>query len=287
MTVDGPAAGHDRLKTNADPTGASVLGTLNNCAGGQTPWGTYLTAEENFHGYFWTDRKAADGKRAQQGPRRRPAEELRALRRARPTGTAGASSTTASTSTRKPNEPNRFGWIVEIDPFDPQLDAGEAHGARPLPARRRRDDRQQGRPRGRLFAATIRASSMSTASSPTDRYQAGRQGRTTCACCRKARCRSRASTTTARVTWLPLVFGEGPLTPANGFNSQADVLIDARLAADLLKATPMDRPEDVQPHPTNGKVYRHADQQRGPAAGPSRSTRPIRGPRTSSATSSR
>ena len=67
MTVDGPAAGHDRMRTSADPTGRLVLGTLNNCGGGQTPWGTYLTAEENFHGYFWTDQTDATGKRKTRG----------------------------------------------------------------------------------------------------------------------------------------------------------------------------------------------------------------------------
>src|SRR5262249_23236809 len=60
MAADGPAAGDKRLQTSSDPSGKRIIGTFNNCTGGVTPWNTYLTAEENFHLYFWTDQRDAD-----------------------------------------------------------------------------------------------------------------------------------------------------------------------------------------------------------------------------------
>lgn len=109
ISIRGPAAGDRRLKTSADPTGRLARGTVQNCAVGVTPWGTFLTCEENFEDLFRTAsepnpgsvearyslKSAGDGYRVQKtDPRFRVADE--------------------------PNEPNRFGWVVEIDPFNPR-----------------------------------------------------------------------------------------------------------------------------------------------------------------------
>src|SRR5262245_25289879 len=62
MEITGPAAGHELMKTGGDPSGTKVTGMINNCAGGMTPWGTWLTAEENFNGYFWGKLEESDAR---------------------------------------------------------------------------------------------------------------------------------------------------------------------------------------------------------------------------------
>ncbi|GMG81982.1 PhoX family phosphatase [Paralimibaculum aggregatum] len=247
MAIDGPAAGHDRMKTAADAAGTEVIGTLNNCAGGITPWGTYLMAEENFHGYFWTDRLDADGR-----PDLSAQPQAAAMKRY---GVPGRWYAWGKWHERfnidiEPNEPNRFGYIVEVDPLDPE--------SRPVKHTALGRFRHEGaesiaNPDGRVViysgddnrfdylyrfvsAGTIgadRAANMALLSEGTLSV---------------ARFNDDGS-----MDWLPLVHGHGPLTAENGFHSQADIAIDTRLAADLLGATPMDRPEDVQPG--EGHVY--------------------------------
>src|SRR3990170_4400860 len=251
MSVDGPAAGHERMKTSADPSGMRILGTLNNCAGGMTPWGTYLTAEENFHGYFWSDLCATGGKApAGLGAAQAKSYERYGVPRL---WQAWGKFVDRFNIDKEPNEPNRFGWIVEIDPSDAgsvpvkhtTLGRFRHEGAECIVNKDGRiavycgDDARfdylyrfvsDGRYNPHDRAANMRllsAGTLSVAKFHDD----------------------------GKVEWLPLIFGRRWLTPDFGFNSQADVVIDARIAADLLGATRMDRPEDVQPNQVNGRVY--------------------------------
>ena len=115
MMLVGPAAGHDLLKTEADPTGTRSLGTMNNCGSGKTPWGTYLTCEENFNGYFGSTEAAQD-----QKPIQLDAGYARYGIGPDGWGYDYHKWDARFDVSKNPNEPHRVGWVVEIDPADPE-----------------------------------------------------------------------------------------------------------------------------------------------------------------------
>jgi secreted PhoX family phosphatase len=106
MRIDGPAAGAGPLCTGDDPAGQVVLGTLANCAMGVTPWGSYLTCEENFNGYF-------------KGLPTPTAAQKRYGIREQVAGYRWHEHDRRFDVASEPNEVNRFGWVVEIDPWNP------------------------------------------------------------------------------------------------------------------------------------------------------------------------
>ncbi|WP_433801551.1 PhoX family protein [Actinomycetospora sp. CA-084318] len=259
FTLTGPVAGDPLVRTTADPEGRTVLGTLNNCAGGTTPWSTVLSGEENIDQYFANGAAVAD-----------PVLKARYER----LGLDGEASERLWETAdprfdllREPNEAHRFGWVVELDPFDPAA-APRKHTAlgrfkhegatvRVLPdgttvAYMGDDERfeyaykfvssAKARPgtapadrafnqtlldQGTLFVATFTGE---------PRPDGGSGG---------------------RGEWRPLVESRPDGTARSfvpGF-SGTEVLLFTRQAADVVGATKMDRPEDVEPHPVTGAVY--------------------------------
>lgn len=254
--MTGPAAGSPLLRTREDDTGTRVLGTLNNCAGGTTPWGTVLSGEENFDQYF-------------RG--RGTAQEARYGIKARATG-RGWEESEPRFGLHHPgyeNEANRFGWVVEIDPQNPDsvpvkhtsLGRFKHEGANVRIAQNgkviaysgddsrfeylykfvsrdtyRKGDRAHNMTllsHGDLYVATFSGNSPAreidgTGTLPTDGAFDGTG------------------------TWVPLVLNGASQVPGMALD---EVLVYTRLAADKLGATKLDRPEDVEPSPVTGKVY--------------------------------
>lgn len=254
MAVGGPLAGNDALKTASDPSGREIIGTLNNCSSGFTPWGTYLVCEENWHNYF-VNHDAAD--MAQRVSHRRYGIEGKGMSKLYGWETADARFN-ATPDPAQPHgghvhEPNRFGWVVEVDPFDPEskpvkrtafgrycrecsvLSLGE-DGRMAFYS----GDDTKGEyvykfvPSGRYVPGADQANRqlLDSGTVYVARFNADGSGE-----------------------WLALVHGQNGLTSENGFADQAEVLLNARAAADKLGATPMDRPEWVAVHPRSREVY--------------------------------
>jgi hypothetical protein len=259
MEIAGPVRGHALVRTKYSPDGTRTRGTLNNCAHGVTPWNTYLTAEENWAGYF-RNQDQRDG---------RPSLPREHARYGVPTSqgrynwdqsaTPGDEFERFNVSTRGAdatqdyrNEVNSFGWIVEIDPFNPNhvpvkrtglgrfahegVVFGIPREGRPVVAYSGDDSVFEyiykfvsARPFNR---ATANGSLLDEGTLYVAKFNPDGSGE-----------------------WLPLVAGQGPLTAANGFADQGAVLVNTRAAADALGATKMDRPEWGAVDPRDGRVY--------------------------------
>lgn len=245
FTISGPCAGHALMQTAADPAGRSVLGTLNNCASGQTPWGTYLSGEENFIGYF-------------SGGDSPSAHERRWGLRPGGHGYRWHEHDARFDATAHPNEPNRFGWVVEIDPLDPAstpvkrtaLGRAAHEGAWVGVTKDGRAVVYSGEDaRFEYLYKFVSRDRVAPAGKGLTQAQANRS------------LLDHGTLYVARFDidgrghWLPLVHGQGPLTAANGFADQGEVLIKTRQASDLLGATKMDRPEWLAIDPHSGWVY--------------------------------
>ncbi|MFF4657832.1 PhoX family protein [Streptomyces sp. NPDC001381] len=260
--LTGPAAGSDLLRTSADPAGTKVLGTLNNCSGGTTPWGTTLHGEENFNQYFAhgsrpTDKRYGIGTGATERKWERFDKRFDVA--------------------QEPNEVHRFGYVVEFDPYDPSSTPRKhtalgrfKHEAATV---RLTDD---GRPvvysgddeRFDYFYKFVGSKRMRKGSSRAVREH-------------NLSLLDEGTLYVARLTgdspaieidgtgklpadgefdgsgeWIPLATATagGAVSHVEGMTAE-EVFVFTRLAGDKVGATKMDRPEDIQPSPVTGKVY--------------------------------
>ncbi|GLZ88912.1 hypothetical protein Pres01_49630 [Metapseudomonas resinovorans] len=256
MQITGPARGHKLLQTRYSPQGTATRGTQNNCSNGFTPWGTYLTCEENWAGYFATRDTGLPRELQRYGLRSSsrfgwetlPGDEFERF---------DATRKTADATGDYRNEPNHFGWIVEIDPFDPEstpvkhtalgrfahegLIFAPVKPGRPVVCYSGDDSQNE-----YIYKYVSR-----------DKYRPGQAN---------GRLLDEGTLYVGRFNadgsgdWLPLDindrnFLKACLAAGVTFADQGEVLINTRLAADVVGATRMDRPEWGAVNPDNGEVY--------------------------------
>ncbi|MCZ1179102.1 PhoX family protein [Acinetobacter pittii] len=273
MEFAGAAAGSNLLATRFSPAGRQTRGTHNNCGNGYTPWGTYLTTEENFIGYF---------ARSTTDDALRTPEEIIALKRYGLKAGSGSrygwetaigqvesqdlydrwnadvKGTQATQDYR--NGPNTFGWMVEIDPFDNRLNpvkrtslgrfahedsACRAVAGQPLAFYMGDDSRGE-------YIYKFVSSAVWDAKDVNRGYAAGDKYMNA------GKLYVAKFNNDGSGQWIELAYGKNGLNESNTtypFKSQADVVTFARLAGDSVGATKMDRPEWCTVNPVNGEVY--------------------------------
>ena len=251
IRLSGPAQGHALMRTQADSTGSRVLGTFQNCANGKTPWGTYLTCEENFTDCFGSSNpaQAFDAAQKRYGPVAASKEINWHLHDPR------------FDLAVNPNELNRHGWVVEIDPFDPQsmpvkrtalgrfkhenaalAQTDDGHAVVYMGDDERGEFIYKFISRDKIDAQNPKANRdlLDHGTLYVARFDAGDHN---------------PDRPKGQGQWIELSHGKNGIDASNGFANQAEVLIHARLAGSVVNATRMDRPEWIVVSPKDGQVY--------------------------------
>ncbi|MFN7288394.1 MAG: PhoX family protein, partial [Burkholderiales bacterium] len=240
MQITGPAAGHAMMRTAADPTGTQVLGTLNNCAAGPSAWNTFLTSEENFAFYF-------------NGPDKPDAHQARWGLRKNGRNYRWHDHEARFDAVRHPNEMNRFGWIVEIDPTDPTSTpikhTALGRGAHEIATVAVMKDNRVTVYMGEDAQFEYITKFVTRDAIKPGGFKANRE------------LLDHGTLYVARFDadgtgrWIELTAGRNGLTPAAGFADQGELLVKTRQACDLVGGTKMDRPEWIAVDPKSGQVY--------------------------------
>ncbi|WBS00858.1 PhoX family phosphatase [Pseudoduganella sp. SL102] len=268
IAIGGPARGHAAMRTGGDPAGEQVRGTLGNCGSGATPWGTYLTCEEDCHKNYFATRELPASDARFQDPKWARYNIVSGYVRDYTWHFVDKRFDLAA----EPNETNRFGWVVEIDPYDPSWQ----------PVKRTALGRFAHENVAHLVNADKRVAFYMGDDQGFDYIYKFVTAKAMDPDNRTAN-RGLLDEGTLYVAkfaedgggeWLPLVHGQNGLTAENGFPDQASVLIWARLAADKVGATQMDRPEWLASDAASGWVYATLSNNtsRGNATAPGNST---------------